>query len=98
MVVLMLLVRKLGNKLRFHVDYKTFNIIIVKNRYLILSIHKMLEKLLNAEQFMKLDIIHAFNKICTKKRQKQLMAFNIKYSQFKYLVIQFRLCNKFGIF
>ena len=67
---LVLLVRKLRSELRFCVDYKTLNTITVKNKYLILLINKTLGKLLNARQFTKLDIIHAFKIICIKKSQE----------------------------
>ena len=77
-----LLVRKPEGELRFYVDYKTFNVIMVKNRYLISLINETFDKLLNVRQFTKLDIIHKFNRICIKKGQKWLIVFNTRYGQF----------------
>ena len=60
---LVLLIKKLGDGLRFYVNYKAFNKITVKNQYLISLINKILEKLSSTVRFSKLDIIYAFNKI-----------------------------------
>ena len=65
-----LLVRKLGGKLRFCVKYRAFNKITVKNWYLILLINEILEKLSSAACVTKLNIIYVFNKIQIKKGQK----------------------------
>ena len=62
-----LLVRKPRDELKFCIDYKALNAITVKNRYSISLINKTFSKLLNARQFTKLDIIHAFNRIRIKK-------------------------------
>ena len=56
-------------------------------------INETLGKLSSAARFTKLDIIHAFNGFQIKKDQKWLTAFNTRYSQFKYLVMLFGLCN-----
>ena len=65
-----LLIRKPGGELRFCVDYKALNAIMVKNKYSIPLINKTLDKLSNVRQFTKLDIIHAFNRIHIKKGQE----------------------------
>ena len=44
---LILLVRKLESGLKFYVDYRALNTIIIKNRYLIPLINEILNKLLN---------------------------------------------------
>ena len=62
-VALVQLVKKPGGGLRFCVNYRAFNKIIIKNWYPILLINKMLEKLANATRFTKLDIIYAFKRI-----------------------------------
>ena len=58
-----LLMRKSGSRLRFYVDYRAFNKIIVKNWYPIPLINETLRKLSSAAHFTKLDIIYAFNRI-----------------------------------
>ena len=98
MAALVLLAKKLESRLRFCIDYKTLNTITVKNRYPILLIKEMLGKLLNTKQFTKLDIIYVFNRICIKKGQECLTAFNTRYGQFEYLVMLFGLCNALRTF
>ena len=58
----------------------------------------MLNKLSNAKQFTKLDIIHVFNRIRIKNGQEWLTVFNTRYGQFEYLVKLFELCNASGMF
>ena len=55
--------KKLGGRLRFYIDYRAFNNILVKNRYPLLLISETLNKLSKAIIFIKLDIILVFNKI-----------------------------------
>ena len=93
-----LLMRKLGGRLKFCVDYRAFNKITVKNRYPIPLINETLRKLSSAACFTKLNIIYTFNKIRIKKDQEWLTAFNTRYGQFEYLVIPFGLCNTLGMF
>ena len=49
MAASILLVRKLEDELRFCMDYKTFNAIMIKNKYLILLINEILGKLSNTK-------------------------------------------------
>ena len=92
-IVLVLLVKKPEDGLKFCVDYRVLSVITVNNKYSILLINEILNKLSNVRQFTKLDIIYAFNKICIKKGQKWLMVFNTRYSKFEYLIMPFELCN-----
>lgn len=93
-----LLVRKPGDGLRFCVDYRALNAVIIKNRHPIPLINETLGKLSRARQFTKLDIIHAFNRIRIAEGYKWLTAFNTRYGQFEYLVMPFGLCNSPGTF
>ena len=62
-----LLMRKLGSRLRFCINYRAFNKITINNWYSILLINEILEKLSSATCFTKLNIIYAFNRIQIKK-------------------------------
>ena len=55
--------KKLKKGLRFYIDYRVLNNILVKNKYFLLLILKTLNKLNKAVIFIKLDIILAFNRI-----------------------------------
>ena len=95
---LVIFMKKLGGGLRFYVDYRIFNNILVKNKYLLPLILETLNKLSKVVIFIKLDIILAFNKIRIKEGQEWMIAFKIKYRLFKLLILLFRLCNRPFIF
>ena len=61
-VASILLIEKPNDSLRFCIDYRLFNAIIVENQYLILLLNKALKKLSSAIWFIKLNIIRVFNK------------------------------------
>ena len=65
-----LLVRKPGGGLRFCIDYRALNAVTVKNRYPIPLISETLGKLARSVRYMKLDVIHAFNRIRIKEGHK----------------------------
>ena len=56
-----LFAKKLGGGIRFCVDYRGLNTIIIKNRYPILLIYETFKRLNQAKIYTKLDIIAAFN-------------------------------------
>jgi hypothetical protein len=58
-----LLVKKPSRGLRFYVNYRGLNNIIIKNRYPIPLIREILNRLYKAKRYTKLDIIAAFNRI-----------------------------------
>jgi hypothetical protein len=93
-----ILVRKPGGDFCFCVDYRAFNVLTIKNRYLILLIRETLGRLCKVKYYIKLDIIAVFNKIRIREGDEYLTFFNIKYGQFEYLVILFGLCNAPSIF
>ena len=57
-----LFIKKFDEKLRFCVNYRKFNVIIIKNRYLLSLIRKILNCLIKTKFYIKFDIIVAFNK------------------------------------
>jgi hypothetical protein len=65
-----LLVKKPEERLRFCVDYRVLNEIIIKNRYPIPLINETLVKLSRAKIFIKVNVIHAFNKMRIKEEHE----------------------------
>lgn len=96
--VFVLLIKKSEEELRFCVDYRVLNEIIVKNRYSISLLNEILIRLSRIKKFIKIDVIHAFNKMRIRKEDEWLIAFNTRYEQFEYLVMSFELCNASTIF
>ena len=60
-VSFVLFVKKLKNELRFCVDYRNLNIIIIKNRYLISLIREILHRLVKIKVYIKFNIIVVYN-------------------------------------
>jgi hypothetical protein len=97
--VLILFVKKPGNRICFCVDYYKFNIITKKNIYLIPFIKEILVALNRTIIISKLDIQYTFNRICFKITiNENLIIFKIFISTFKYLIVLFGLANKPIIF
>jgi hypothetical protein len=80
--------------LRFCVNYRKLNAIIKKNWYSISLIAETIARLSKAKWMIKIDIRHAFNRICMHlKENKDLITFWIKYETYKYLMMFFELKN-----
>ena len=77
-----LFARKLGGSFRFWVNYKTFNAITMKNKYLLFLIQETLDRLTRAKYFTKLYIVAVFNKIRMAESEKWKTVFRIKYGFF----------------
>jgi hypothetical protein len=65
-----LFVLKANDKLRLYVDYRRFNEITIKNRYTLLLIHKIQNRIQGVKIFTKLDLRDDYHKIRIKKRDK----------------------------
>ena len=92
--VSVLFVKKLDENLRFCVNYKGLNAVILKNRYFLFLIFEILNRFNRVKIFIKLDIIVAFNKIRIRKKNEFLIAFRIHFELFEYLIMLFDLCNE----
>ena len=84
---------KLNDQLRLCVDYKRFNQIIKRNRYLISLIEKTLIKIQKCKYFIKLNIISIFNKLRMSEESEKLITFVIFMKFYKYRVLFFELTN-----
>jgi len=58
-----LFVKKSSEELRFCVNYRNLNVMTVKNRYSLLLIREILDRLTKIKYYIKLDIIAVFNKL-----------------------------------
>ena len=63
-------VLKSNGKLRICVDYRQFNMIIIKNRYTLFLIHEMQDRIKGFKIFTKIDIRKGYYKIRIKKSEK----------------------------
>jgi len=58
-----LFILKANKDLRFCVNYQKLNVIFKRNRYSLLLIHKIIDKIVNCKHLTRLNIISAFNKL-----------------------------------
>jgi hypothetical protein len=65
------------------VDYRALNLVMVKNRYPLLLTSEMLDRVLEARIFTKLDLRCAYNLIRIKQGNKYNTAFLMRYGQFE---------------
>ena len=95
---LIFIVKKFNKKLCICVNYKTLNVLTIKNYNAFSLIKKILNWLYLVKLFIKFKIIAVFNKIQIKIKNKNKNAFFIKYKLFKYIIILFNLCNISSMF
>ena len=89
----MLFVLKKNNNLRFCVDYRELNALIIKNKCLFSLIDETLNRLMSAAYFIKLDFKNAYHRIKICKNDKWMMTFRIRYDHFEYAIMPFELIN-----
>ena len=65
-----LFIKKFDDSLRLCVDYRKFNEIIIKNKYLLLFLSKMLKRFAKARKFIKINIYNAYHRIRIRKNDK----------------------------
>jgi hypothetical protein len=65
-----LFISKADSTIRLCVNYRGLNKVTIKNRYPIPLIGKILDRLLKAKLFIKLNLYNAYYRLCIKKRDK----------------------------
>ena len=96
--VLILFVPKSNGDLRFYVDYRALNKLIMKNRHALLLIDETINRLSDAKIYIKLDLKNAYYRIRIKAGNKQKTAFRTRYGYFEYIIMLFDLTNALVIF
>jgi hypothetical protein len=86
-------IKKKNRKLCFVQDYRAFNAITRKNRYLLPLINNLIHWLKGACYFTKLDIRWGYNNVCIHKGDKWKAAFRTNRGLFEPLVMYFGLTN-----
>ena len=88
-----LFVKKPDGSLRLVIDYRALNRMTVKNRYPLPLISEMLDRLVGAKYFTKLDGRNAYNTLRMAPGHEYKTAFRTRYGHFEYLVMPFGLTN-----
>ena len=88
-----LFVKKKEGTLRMCVDYRALNKITIKNKYPLPRIDELLDRLVNAKYFSKIDLRSGYHQVRVKPSDVEKTAFNCRYGAFEFLVLPFGLCN-----
>ena len=94
----MLFAMKVNEDLRFCVDYRKLNIMTKRNRYFLLLIKEIIEKIIECKHFIKLNIIAVFNKLRMHFDNENYTTFITTLSAYKYRVLSFKLINELSSF
>jgi hypothetical protein len=93
-----LFVFKKDGEFRLYVDYRGLNKITVKNRYPLLLIKEILNRLNGAAIYTKFDFKNAYYRIRIRKEDEWKTIFKIRYNYFEYKIILFNFINAPVIF
>ncbi|KAL2887659.1 hypothetical protein HOO65_050780 [Ceratocystis lukuohia] len=88
-----LFVKKPGGGLRFCVDYRALNGVMIKDRYPLPNITETLRNVSEATLFTKLDVISAFHNIRIAKGDEWKTAFRTRQGLYEWQVMPFGLAN-----
>jgi hypothetical protein len=88
-----LFVSKKDKGLRLCVDYRSLNVVTIKNKYPLPRIDILFDQLAGAQVFSKIDLHSGYHqiKICDEDIPKT--AFSMRYGFYEYLVMSFGLTN-----
>jgi len=88
-----LFVPKKDGSLRLCVDYRGLNKVTIKNRYPLPLISEILDRVVGAQYFSKIDLKEAYHRIRIQEGDEWKTAFRTRYGHYEYLVLPFGLTN-----
>jgi len=93
-----LLVKKNDDNMKFCVDYRQLNKVTIKNRYLLPRIYDLMDQLVGAEVFGKIDLRSGYHQIRVKAEDISKTAFRTRYGHYEYSVMPFGVTNASDVF
>jgi hypothetical protein len=86
-------VKKKDEDLCLWVDYRPLNVVTIKNKYPLPRIDLLLDQLVGAQVFSKIDLRSGYHQIKIRVEDIPKTVFSTRYDLYKYLVISFKLTN-----
>jgi hypothetical protein len=91
--ILIFFVKKFDDKLHLCVNYRELNEIIIKNRYLLFLINKILNELFEIKIVSKLNVQNIFYRIHINNNDEWKTMFKCRFDHYQYWVMFFELSN-----
>ena len=90
---LTLFVSKKRGQLQMCIDYRVFNSVMVKNKYLLPQIDDLLDRLAGAILFSCIESKSGYYQIRVAEQDVHKMAMRTRYGSYEFIIIPFRLYN-----
>ncbi len=91
---LVLFVLKANEDLWFCVNYQKLNVIFKRNKYSLLLINEIINKIVSCKHLTRLNIISAFNKLQMHLNNENYITFITALEAYKYKMLLFKLTNE----